>query len=148
MPGIAGVRLLGLTNLPAELVPQFLAQLRAACPGAVLFGWTPGLRWDVLERIPAGALDLVASSLPWWDGSGEWLWRELDMLREIGAVVADAGETASPARRRLSALMADGWMTHDPVAAELNTLALAHRAGLALFAADLGRRRRRSRPSC
>ena len=41
--GVAGVRLLGLTNLPADLVPQFLAQLRAACPGAILFGWTPGL---------------------------------------------------------------------------------------------------------
>ena len=118
--GLAGVRLLGLHNLPAPLVPGFLASLRAACPNALLFGWTPGLPWEVLAALPHGTLDLVASSLPWWDGSSDWLWREFELLRPIAPVVADAGEHASPGRTRLAAVMAEGWMTHDMNSAGLN----------------------------
>ncbi|HYZ62834.1 MAG TPA: alpha-1,4-glucan--maltose-1-phosphate maltosyltransferase [Acetobacteraceae bacterium] len=120
--GLAGVRLLGLSSLPAALVPLFLAELRLCCLDAVLFGWTPGLPWDVLQQIAPGTLDAVASSLPWWDGRGEWLWRELDLLRGIAAVVADAGDAAPAPRRTLAALMADGWMTHAPEDGALNAL--------------------------
>jgi starch synthase (maltosyl-transferring) len=120
--GIAGVRLLGLSSLPGGLVPGFLAELRLTCLECVLFAWTPGLSWDVLKEIPADALDMVASSLPWWDGHGEWLWRELDLLHGLGVVVADAGERAPSARRTLSALMADGWMTDDPGSGPLNAV--------------------------
>ena len=118
--GVAGVRLLGLPNLPLALVPGFLAELRQACPGAILFGWTPGLPWDVLRNIGPGVLDWVASSLPWWDGRADWLWHELALLARIGAVVADAGEQPGPGRRQLAAVLADGWMTGDPQAAPLN----------------------------
>jgi starch synthase (maltosyl-transferring) len=120
--GIAGVRLLALQNLPPALLPVFLAELRLTCLDTILFGWTPGLAWDALDRLAPGTLDYVASSLPWWDGRADWLWRELELLRRVGIVIADAGEAASPARRRLAALMADGWMTDDPDAGPLNEL--------------------------
>ncbi|GAC1342304.1 MAG: DUF3416 domain-containing protein [Acetobacteraceae bacterium] len=120
--GIAGARLLGLANLPRAHLARFLQELRMACPGAILFGWTPGLPWELLAQLPHGTLDLVASSLPWWDGRGDWLWAELDRLRRIGSVVADAGEHAPASRRMLAAVIADGWMTHDGDAAALNAM--------------------------
>ena len=131
--GIAGVRLTGLANLPALLVAPFLVRLRAACPGALLFGWTPGLAWDVIGQLPPGVLDLVASSLPWWDGHSDWLWRELDLLRTVAPVVAAAGERADPGRVRLAALLGDGWMASgaEADAAGLNGLRTGPLAGRA-----------------
>ena len=127
--GLAGVRLLGLQNLPPALVAHFLDGLRRAAPDCLLFGWTPGLAWSTLEALKPGVLDLVASSLPWWDGRGDWLWRELEMLRGIGAVVSDAGLEAQPSRRRLAALLADGWMTDDIADGELNAMRNAAASG-------------------
>ncbi len=128
--GVAGVRLLGLTELPGWSVPRVLSVLREECPGVLLFGWTPGLAWPVLEALPPHTFDLVASSLPWWDGHGDWLWRELELLRRIAPVVADGGE--DPARQGLAAMLAEGWMTADDVAdAEtLNRARTAHLSGL------------------
>ena len=119
---VDGVRLLGLTQLPANALAPLAAAFRDAAPELILFGWTPGLPWSTLRALPPGVFDLVALSLPWWDGRGEWIWQELDLLRPLGAVVADAGEHAPLARRRLAALMADGWMSHDPAAADLAAL--------------------------
>ncbi len=116
--GVAGVRLLGLDALPPSTIALFLGELRKAAPDALLFGWTPGLSWDALASIPPGVLDFVASSLPWWDGRGDWLWRELEALRRIGGVIVDAGETASVSRQRLAVLLGDGWMTNDVAAGE------------------------------
>ena len=124
---IGGVRLLGLRDMPIALLPTFAAALREAAPGLVLFGWTPGLSWDALGQLEPGTFDYVGLSLPWWDGRSEWIWRELDILRRIGTVIADAGETAPLARRRLAAIMADGWMSDDRAAADLATM----RAGAA-----------------
>ena len=116
--GAAGVRLLGLNHLPAPLLRPFLIRLRSACPGALLFGWTPGLPWDAITTLPPGTLDLVASSLPWWDGRSDWLWRELDLLRTVAPVVAEAGPHGGPA---LAALLGDGWLaTPDNADAALN----------------------------
>ena len=114
-----GARLLGLDRLPGEAIAPLLVAFRAAAPELILFGWTAGLSWTVLQGLPAGTLDLVASSLPWWDGKSDWIWRELDLLRSLGTVVADAGEHATAAMRKLSAIMADGWMSHDVDAADL-----------------------------
>ncbi len=115
--GLSGVRLLGLSDLPGWALPTFLTSLRAACPGVTLFGWTPGLPWSVLESIPPHTLDLVASSLGTWDGSADWLWRELAILRRIAPVVADAGAEAEGGRNRtgLAAVLAEGWMTSPGV---------------------------------
>ncbi len=104
--GIAGVRLLGLDSLPAAAVAPFLIRLRARCPKAVLFAWTPGLAWNSVASLPPGAVDYVASSLPWWDGQSDWLWRELDMLRRVAPVIAPAGKHHAA----LAASLADGWM--------------------------------------
>ena len=93
------MRLLGLRACRRALLPAFLAELRAACPDAVLFGWTPGLPWDVLERSPPGALDSSRPRCPGGTGARDWLWHELELLRGSAPVVADAGEAASPARR-------------------------------------------------
>ena len=127
--GLAGFRLLGLADLPAAYVPGFASGLRLACPGATLFAWTPGMRWDVLSQL-AGAVDLVASSLPWWDWRSDWLWSELDMLRQIAPVIACAEAPGGPRLARkgrtpedmdalhrlatgLAAIMGDGWMSVD-----------------------------------
>jgi starch synthase (maltosyl-transferring) len=115
--GLAGVRLLGLRGLPGWAVPGVVTGLRAACPECLLFGWTPGLAWPVLQAIPGGSLDLVAASLPWWDGQADWLWRELEILRAIGPVVADGGSDHT--RQAFAAMLAEGWMaTADAVDAE------------------------------
>ena len=119
---LAGVRLLGLQDLPVALLPAFLSALRAGAPELILFGWTPGLSWEALRALPQGVLDYVALSMPWWDGRGSWLWRELALLRDVAAVVADAGEAAPLARRRLAVIVADGWMTDDPAAGDLVAL--------------------------
>jgi starch synthase (maltosyl-transferring) len=119
--GVIGVRLLGLQSLPGWAIPTILGGLREACPDAVLFGWTPGLAWPVLQAIPPHTLDMVAASLPWWDGQADWLWRELDILQAIAPVIADAG--TDPARQSFAAMLAEGWMTTDanPDSEALNT---------------------------
>ena len=127
--GLSGVRLMGLSRLPGSAVATVLAGLRAATPGLLLFGWTPGLPWPVLRGIPPGALDLVANSLPWWDGHADWIWRELDVLRRIAPIVSEAGDDT---RQTLSAVIAEGWMATraDPAAEALNRLRTGTLAGL------------------
>ena len=119
---VDGVRLLGMQDLSASLLPHFLAAFREAAPDLILFGWTPGLPWETLAKLQPGALDYVALSLPWWDGRRDWIWRELDLLRSIGTVISDAGEQAPLAHRRLAAIVSDGWMTSDIEAAELTAM--------------------------
>ena len=53
--GIAGVRLLGLDGLLAAAVAPFLIRLRARCPEAILFAWTPGLPWARVAGLPLGS---------------------------------------------------------------------------------------------
>ena len=107
--GFAGVRLLGLGSLPGWGLVGFLGALRAACPGVVLFGWTPGLARDALQQLEPGTLDLVASSTFQWDGEAGWFWRELAMLRTVAPVVCDAGQHGG--RAALGAFLGDGWMS-------------------------------------
>ncbi len=118
--GIAGVRLLGLDSLPAAAVAPFLIRLRARCPKAILFAWTPGLPWDSVAGLPPGTVDYVACSLPWWDGQSDWLWRELDLLRRVAPVIAPAGAH----HEALAASLADGWMSGltSPAAVDIKAL--------------------------
>jgi starch synthase (maltosyl-transferring) len=106
--GLAGVRLLGMHALPGWSIPTVLAGLRASTSGALLFAWTPGLSWAVLHSIPPGTVDLVAASIPWWDGQADWLWRELEILRPIAPVVADGG--SDPNRQAFASMLAEAWM--------------------------------------
>lgn len=106
--GITSIRLLGLANLPGWAIPTILTTLRTACPGVLLFGWTPGLPWPVLQSIPSHTLDLVAASLSSWDGHADWLWRELELLARIAPIVSEPGP--NPAYRPLAALLTEGWM--------------------------------------
>ena len=121
--GVAGVRLLGLSTLPGWAVSPFLVALRAACPCLTLFGWTPGLPWPTLEGLPRGTLDLVACSLAWWDGHGDWFWREIDLLRCISPVVAEAGNHPNGPGAAFAATVTEGWMAtaETPDAEHLNT---------------------------
>ena len=118
--GVAGFRLLGLRALPPQWLAPLLLRLRGACPDAVLLGWTPGLSWEARDALPAGVLDGVASSFPWWDGRADWFWDELAALRakapvivspeafdgDFGAIVAEIEQ----ARLAASALIGDGWL--------------------------------------
>jgi len=52
-----GVRLLGLEQIPATLLPLVLTALRRATPGRFLFAWTAGLSRAAMEGLPPGALD-------------------------------------------------------------------------------------------
>ncbi len=111
--GAAGARVTGLAGLPGAVLPELLGQIRLRCPGSILFAWTHGVAWDVLRALPPGAVDLVASSLPFWDGAGEWLWQELDLLRRIAPVIAPvASHSASHAA--MAASLAEGWMAPIP----------------------------------
>ena len=114
--GAAGVRLTGLDNLPSDALQPLLGGIRRLCRDAILFAWTQGLSWDALQAIQPGTVDLVASSLPFWDGEGEWVWRELDLLRRIAPVVAPASSSAGP-HAAVAAMLADGWMAPLPGAA-------------------------------
>lgn len=107
--GAAGVRLTGLENLPGTALGSVLGGIRRLCGDAVLFAWTHGLSWDALQAIQPGTVDLVASSLPFWNSEGEWIWRELDLLRRIAPVVAPAGGSTGR-YAAAAALLADGWM--------------------------------------
>ena len=105
-----GVRLLGLADLPLPYLQDFLTALRGGCPGKTLFAWTPGLPWGALDGLPPGTLDLVAASLPWWDGHAPWLWDEIAALRRVAPVVlpATTAPDAAPAHAGLAAFAADG----------------------------------------
>ncbi len=112
--GAAGVRVLGLANLPSATIAPFLIRLRELVLDAILFAWTPGLPWDSVAALPEGVVDYVACSLPWWDGQADWLWQELGLFRRIAPVVAPAGRHQDA----MAALLADGWMRRLPDQAE------------------------------
>ncbi len=112
--GAAGVRLLGLHDLPASHLVRFLHHLRAACPGVLLFGWTPGLNPAAFAGIQPGTLDLVAGSLPWWDGVSDWVWQDAARWRTVAPVImptVTAVGSAGHRRVTLAALLGDGWLT-------------------------------------
>ena len=117
--GAGGFRLLGLERVPGRLLPALLRAVRAGCD-AVLFAWTPGLPWDVLRALPPGCVDLVASSSPWWDYRGEWVWQESELLRRVAPVVGSPAVPFEPAAAQdrsvheralyFSALLGQGWL--------------------------------------
>ena len=108
-----GVRLLGLDRLPSGMVQRFLVRLRRGIGDRIVVAWTPGLGWRALEGLPAGTVDFVVASLPWWDGREGWLWEELAGLRRIAPLlIPSASDIQAPARwPTLAALLADGWLT-------------------------------------
>ncbi len=107
-----GVRLLGLDQLPASLLPRVLTGLRRAAPDALLFGWLAGLPASSVAEIPPGILDAVSSSLPWWDGHAPWLWDEIARLRRIAPVIMPAASNPGERARwlHLAATLGDGWL--------------------------------------
>ena len=124
----AGVRLLGLDRIPSPLLQRFLVRLRRGIGARTVVAWTPGLGLAALAGLPAGTVDFVVSSLPWWDGRATWFWEELACLRRIAPVLMPSA-TSAPAEPRwpaLAALLGDAWLTPLTVPTErlaaLNTL--------------------------
>ena len=115
--GLHGVRVLGL-----QQAPEALEMLHAAAPGLVLLAWTPGMDRDATSRLRGASY--VASSLPWWDFSSDWLWDELAMLRQIAPVLACPEAPFGP-----RATVA----THDPA---LVSATLRRAAGMACAIGD------------
>ena len=79
--GIAGLRLLGLTDAPGAAAP-----CGRRPPELVLIGWTPGMPRPALTGLLG--LSYVVSSLPWWDLQATWFWDELEALRSLAPVLA------------------------------------------------------------
>ena len=118
-----GVRLLGLEQIPATLLPLVLTALRRATPGRFLFAWTAGLSRAAMEGLPPGALDAVSASLPWWDARSAWMWDEIAVLRRAAPVVLPAASAAAGPVRWLAiaAALGDGWLVPAAHAAGLPT---------------------------
>ena len=121
--GIAGVRLLGLADMPG-----IIAALQDAAPDVTTIAWTPGLPRAALDGLRG--VSYVVSSLPWWDGQSGWFWDELQALRAVAPVLAcpeapfgprAASSVHDPALvaatlRRLAALACatgDGWLVPE-----------------------------------
>ncbi|MDE2582702.1 MAG: alpha-1,4-glucan--maltose-1-phosphate maltosyltransferase [Rhodospirillales bacterium] len=86
--GLAGVRILGLDAVPATSLRTLIDDVRRKTPGFRFLGWTPGLAAPRLAALRGAGLDLVFSSLPWWNFRDGWLWQETASLRELAGVAA------------------------------------------------------------
>ena len=94
-PDIAGVRLLGLRDLSAALLPPFLAEVRRAAPDLLLFGWTPGLPWETLAALERLARSTMSRfRCRGGTASATGYGASASLLQPIGTVIADAGEHA------------------------------------------------------
>ncbi|MGI4951675.1 MAG: hypothetical protein ACRYGM_07700, partial [Janthinobacterium lividum] len=105
--GVAGIRLLGLPELPGWAVAPLLEGLRARSGDLLLVAATPGLSWALLDTLPRRCVDAVESSLAHWNGHADWLWQELERLRRIAPVIASAEANAGvrPAWGSLAAIL-------------------------------------------
>ncbi|MET0427718.1 MAG: maltotransferase domain-containing protein [Microvirga sp.] len=86
--GLAGFRCLHWDRLPPESLERLLTTARAGSPGLRFFAWTPGLPFDVRQRLRGIGFDATFSSLPWWDLKDGWLADEHDVHRTVGNEIA------------------------------------------------------------
>ena len=100
--GIAGFRL-DLQSVPGKALPTFVSGLRASIQASLL-GWTPGLTREAMVALEGCGLDVVFSSLPWWDFRSDWLWDEATVLRRIAPAIA---AVEAPYGARLGATVGD-----------------------------------------
>jgi starch synthase (maltosyl-transferring) len=123
--GVAGFRLVGLHHVPPALVRGIADALAGS--GTLLCGWMERVAQADLAGFIGSGLDYVFSSMPWWDGRGDWFWREDAALRRIAPVIASAeapfgarlGEDQAGVAARiatlqrgltLACLLGSGWM--------------------------------------
>src|SRR5262249_21637508 len=81
--GAAGVRLVGLADVPPEFLSVLIAGVRRVRADCRFLGWTPGLSWSSLARLEATGLDAVFASTPWWNRRAGWFVDEHNLLRRI-----------------------------------------------------------------
>ncbi|WP_419728783.1 alpha-1,4-glucan--maltose-1-phosphate maltosyltransferase [Lichenicola sp.] len=143
--GLGGVRLLGLSALPAASRAPLLRALRAAAPSSLLVADTAGIPWEELAGLTGIGLDGVLCSLGWWDWRAGWFQQELELLRQVGPVLAllpapgsDGADDPARLRRALGFAVAEaiGWIVPQAIATTLDAGKLAtiadHTAGLGL----------------
>ncbi len=85
--GVGGFRLLHLAGLPSAFVGGLIGAVRGRAPGTMFVGWTAGASAETMEALAGARLDLVSSSLPWWDFASDWLWREADRLAAVAPLL-------------------------------------------------------------
>jgi starch synthase (maltosyl-transferring) len=85
--GVAGFRLLGLSEFPDDLVGGFFAALRQAVPDAVLLAWTPGMRPSAVAHLRGQGADGVFASLPSRDFAASFVWDEIAALVQVAPVI-------------------------------------------------------------
>lgn len=86
--GVRGFRLRRLLELPAADVVQLVALVRKKHPKVLFLGETPGLNPGQLQALAPAGLNVVFSSLPWWDGRAPWLVQEHTRLRRVAPTIA------------------------------------------------------------
>ena len=137
--GLAGVRVLGLEHAPASL-----ADLHHSAPAMTLIAWTPGLPRAALSQLRHASY--VVSSQAWWDYTADWLWDELEALRQVapvlacpevpfgvrvGSAVHDPARLAATLRRAaaLACITGDGWLVPTGFETGARAMDVTGRAG-------------------
>ena len=132
--GLGGVRVRGLSSLPAGSVSSLLRALRQHAAGALVIADTAALAWDEIAALTDIGLDGVQSSLAWWNWQDGWFEDELAMLRQVAPVIAPlepaqlVGEAALGRALALCAGIGLGWIA-APGETATAAAALAGRIG-------------------
>ena len=108
--GVAGFRLLGLDQVPAQFIADLAGAVRNKSGGSQFLGWTPGVSWSRLADLAGAGLDAAFASLPWWDGQASWYTEEHELLRRVGRIVAPV--EAPLGRRLANRVPADQQVSH------------------------------------
>ncbi|GBQ15015.1 hypothetical protein CFR78_04600 [Komagataeibacter rhaeticus] len=116
--GIAGFRCDAPQRLPVATLARIIAATRQVRPGCRWIGWTVGLDHAGTLAIAATGVDMVASSVAWWDRTAPWLGAERHGLPPhtgllacpvpLAASAAVGNETPPGMALRLAAAIGDG----------------------------------------
>ncbi|MDX5332003.1 MAG: DUF3416 domain-containing protein [Caulobacteraceae bacterium] len=85
--GLQGVRLVGIERAGAAFWRDAVGQLRELSPDALILGETTGTPWDQVVALGDAGLDLISSSVAWWDGRARWLVEEYEALRGVAPLL-------------------------------------------------------------
>jgi len=98
--GVAGARALHLDRAPAGFWARLIAAVRVRHPHLCFLAWTPGVAREAALALKGCGFDVLASSLPWWDGRARWLVEEHEALRVVAPLLAPCEAPFGPRAAR------------------------------------------------